>query len=154
MPAGRPPGKTGHVEPLDGGHEDKRRLRIILETVAGERSVQEACEQLGVSEARFHVLRRQALQAALDGLAPGAAGRPRRVEEVDTDRVRELEHEVAELKVDLQAALVRTEIALTMPHLLRDALGRSKKKTPPRKRRKDRLDPGGSSDTAGDWSGS
>jgi len=154
MPAGRPPGKTGHVEPLEGANEDKRRLRIILETVAGERSVQEACEQLGVSEARFHVLRRQALQAALDGLAPGAAGRPRRVEEVDSERVRELEHEVAELKVDLQAALVRTEIALTMPHLLRDALGRSKKNSTARKGRGKRPDGGGSSGTTDDWSGS
>lgn len=147
----RPPEKTGHVDPLQGADADKQRLRIILQTVAGERSVKEACEKLGVSEARFHVLRRQALQAALDGLAPGAPGRPRRMDEPDSDRVRELEQEVSELKVDLQAALVRTEIALTMPHLLRETL--NKKNTTPRKRRKKPRNVGGSSGTPGDWSG-
>jgi transposase len=140
------------VDPLEGPNADKRRLRIILETVAGERSVKEACEQLGVSEARFHVLRRQALQAALDGLAPGVAGRPRKADAPESTRVQELKQEVAELKVDLQAALVRTEIALTMPHLLRDALGRSKKNAPFRKRRKRRQEPGDSTSTAADSS--
>jgi transposase len=148
----RPPEKTGHVDPLDGSDADKTRLRVVLETVAGERSVKEACERLGVSEARFHVLRRQALQAALDGLAPGAPGRPRKRDKPDSDRVRELEQEVSGLKVDLQAALVRTEIALTMPHLLRETL--SKKNTTPKKRRRKRRKAGGSSGTPGDWSGS
>jgi len=148
----RPPEKTGHVDPLDGSDADKRRLRVILETVAGERSVKEACEKLGVSEARFHVLRRQALQAALDGLAPGAPGRPRKRDEPDSDRVRDLNQEVSELKVDLQAALVRTEIALTMPHLLRETL--TKKNTTGKKQRRKRRKAGGSRGTPGDWSGS
>jgi transposase-like protein len=146
----RPPEKTGHVDPLDGSDADKTRLRVVLETVTGERSVKEACERLGVSEARFHVLRRQALQAALDRLASGAPGRPPKPDEPDGDRVRELEQGVSELKVDLQAALVRTEIALTMPHLLRETRG--KKNTTPKRRRPKRHKAVGSSDTPGDWS--
>jgi transposase-like protein len=120
MPAGRPPDKLGHVDRLEGPDRLKHRLRVILETLTDERTVQEAAKELGVSEARFHELRHQALTAALEGIAPGRPGRPRKEEPVEASRIHELEREVGDLKVDLQAARVRTEIALTMPHLLRD----------------------------------
>jgi transposase-like protein len=108
-----------HVDHLEGADADKRRLRIVLETISGERSVEQACEELGVSASRFHELRREALQAALDGLAPGAAGRPKHEDpSTDHERLRELERENRELKVELQASYTRTEIALAMPHVL------------------------------------
>jgi hypothetical protein len=136
MPAGRPPEKLGHVDHLQGSEKLKQRLRVILETVTGERTVQEACRTLEVSEARFHELRRQALQGALDGIAPRRPGRPRRVETLEETRVRELEEQVDELMVDLQAARVRTEIALTMPHLLRDGPGKKNEPQAKAKRRR------------------
>jgi transposase len=120
MAVGRPPEGTRHVDRLEGPEETKRRLRVILETLREECTVEEACERLGVSEARFHALRHQALRGALAGLAPAAPGRPRKVEEEESSRVRQLERQVEELKFDLQAERVRTEIALTMPHLLRE----------------------------------
>jgi transposase-like protein len=112
------------VERLEGPAEAKRRLRVVLETLTGERGVGEAAAELGLSEARFHQLRRQVLESALDGLCPQAPGRPRKPEPPPS-RIEELEHELQELRIDLQAARVRTEIALTMPHLLRD--GKEKK---------------------------
>jgi transposase-like protein len=119
MGAGRPPDGPKHANHLDGDDESKRRLRVVLETLSGERSVESACEELGVSASRFHELRREALQAALDGLAPGASGRPKRKDlEVDPKRLEALERENDELKFELQAALVRTELALAMPHVL------------------------------------
>lgn len=119
MGAGRPPDGPKHASHLDGDDESKRRLRVVLETLSGERSVESACQELGVSASRFHELRREALQAALDGLAPGPAGRPKRKEpEVDPKRLEALERENDELKFEFQAALLRTELALTMPHLL------------------------------------
>jgi len=117
--AGRPPKKLDHVEGLQGTEEEKRRLRVALETLTGDLTVREACRQLGVSEARFHELRREALQGALDRLAPGQAGRPRRLEPASERRIRELETLVRELEMDLRTEEVRAEIALVMPETLR-----------------------------------
>ena len=47
--------------------------------LTGTLRVQEACRRLGISKQRLGVLRQQALQAALEALAPGAPGRPRQV---------------------------------------------------------------------------
>jgi len=108
-----------HVDHLEGADADKHRLRIVLETISGERSVEHACEELGVSASRFHELRREALQAALDGLAPGAAGRPKHEDpSADQERLKALERENRELMLELQASYTRTEIALAMPHVL------------------------------------
>jgi transposase-like protein len=107
------------VDRLEGPEELKRRLLVILETLSGGKSVREACKELEVSEARFHELRKQALEGALAGLSPGRAGRPPKEEPAPPGRVEELEHEVRELEVDLQAALVRTELAMTMPNVLK-----------------------------------
>jgi len=121
------------VERLEGSAELKQRLKVILETLGGGLSVAEACERLELSEARFHELRRQVLASALDGLTPGAAGRPRGDEAPSPSRVEELEHEVQELRIELQAARVRTEIALTMPRLLQR---RDRKKNKKRRKKK------------------
>jgi transposase len=106
--------------PLDGGLEEKHRLRVILDVMGGAMSVKQACEVLGLSEARFHQLRQQVLQGALDSLAPKRAGRPRSSEPEDPPPVEELKRQVRELEMDLQAALVRTELALAMPQVLMD----------------------------------
>ena len=96
---------------------------MLLDTLAGRVSVAQACEELGVSESRLHELRRQALGGALGALMPKPAGRPAPAEST-TAREKDLEARIDELEVDLQAALVRTELALAMPELFR---GRSKK---------------------------
>lgn len=136
MGAGRPPRGLLQVDELSGAAQDKCRLRVILETLQGERTVGEACAELGVSESRFHVLRRQALQSALEGLAPKPAGRrPHPPPEADAARVAELEAKVGDLQVDLEAERVRTEIALVMPHLLKKKASGRKLRTKPKKRR-------------------
>ena len=114
----RPPGGVGHVDRLDGPEELKWRLRVLLDTLAGRVSVTQACEELGVSESRLHELRRQALVGALGALMPKPAGRPSTAETA-TEREKDLEARIDELEVDLQAALVRTELALAMPELFR-----------------------------------
>jgi transposase-like protein len=124
----RPPRGSRQVGRLEGEAQAKERLRIVLETIAGQRSVVEACRRLGVGKTRFHALRQQALQAALDGLEPGMSGRPRARDGQEPARVRELQDQVEGLKLDLQAALVRTELALTLPNVLRRTLLRDGKK--------------------------
>jgi transposase-like protein len=124
------------VDRLEGGDAEKRRLKIVLETLSGELSIEQACEELGVSASRFHELRREALQAALDGLTPGPSGRPKHTDvPSDPEHVKAVERENAELKRELLASYVRTEIALAMPHVLTDK-GRADTKKKARKARK------------------
>ena|SRR5206468_1072574 len=117
MGLGRPPIGAGHVDGLEGPEETKERLKVIVETLTGNLTVEAASERLGVSPSRFHELRRQALEGALAGLAPGRAGRPPKGEE-PIPREQELAKQVADLKVELQMAYTRTELALAMPHVL------------------------------------
>jgi len=137
MTRGRPPLGSGHVDGLEGPEASKERLRIILETLSGERTVAEACEVLGIGETRYHALRREALSGALEALAPRAPGRPRREESPEDRRVKELESQVADLEEEIVCQRARLELALTMPHVLHlpesDAL---KKKFAERRRRK------------------
>jgi hypothetical protein len=134
MPAGRPPQGVNHVDRLEGPEELKRRLRVILETLTGECSIPEACERLGVSESRLHDLRREALEGALGALMPRPAGRPPSQPPEGAAREAELEGRIRELEIDLQAALVRTELALAMPHLFE----RGTKKNESRRQKKRR----------------
>jgi|HubBroStandDraft_6_1064221.scaffolds.fasta_scaffold357528_2 hypothetical protein len=115
---GRPPEGPGLAERLDGPEDDRRRLRVILETISGQRTIASACEELGIKSARFHELRTQALQAALEAIAPGAAGRPPKPDETPDPKVAELEAKVRDLDLELRASHVREQVALTMPHLL------------------------------------
>jgi hypothetical protein len=126
------------VDGLDGPDEAKRRLKVILETVSGTRPVADACAELGICEAAFHELRKQALASAVEGLSPRPVGRPRKDADPEQNRIRDLEEQVFHLKKDLQAARIREEIAIAMPHLLKhrkDAQtggGEIVKKSPPR----------------------
>lgn len=124
----RPPEGVGHVDRLDGPEDLKRRLRVLLDTLAGRVSVAQACEELGVSESRLHELRRQALEGALGALMPKPAGRPATAQ-TPPAREKELEGRIQELEVDLQAALVRTELALAMPELFRGKKKHRRRKT-------------------------
>jgi hypothetical protein len=106
------------VDRLEGPEDLKWRLRVLLETIVGSIGVAQACEELGVSESRLHELRREALVGALQALMPKPSGRPAK-RESPPPREQELLARIGELEVDLQAALVRTELALAMPQLFR-----------------------------------
>jgi hypothetical protein len=146
MARGRRPEWAGMVDHLEGSAVAKSRLLAILATAAGQRTQAEACLELGFSERRFHALRGRMLQAALAGLEPRPAGRRPRPS-TDDDRVRALETTVRELRLDLQAAQVREEIALVMPRLLqrgRRAKGARRRRAPPNGPRAKRGVSGGS----------
>jgi len=127
----------GLVDTLQGPDEAKRRLKVILETVAGTRTIADACAELGICEAAFHELRKQALAAAVAGLAPRPVGRPRKDADPEQRRIQELEAQVFLLKKDLQVAHLRQELAISMPHLFERRQARQaaknakKKKTAP-----------------------
>jgi hypothetical protein len=110
---GRRPTGPEYVWKLDGSSLACQRLQVILQTLGGEQSLQDACAELGIAPTRFHQLRQEALQAALAELEPGRAGRPGRAPQ--DPRISQLEAEVHELRLQLQAANVRAEIAAVLP---------------------------------------
>jgi len=136
MARGRPPLGPGLVEGLGGSEHARERLRIILETITGGRTVAQACEALGISEAAFHKLRLKALEAALAGLEPKPAGRPAKEVTPEQARVEELERELKMMELQLFASQVREEIALAMPHLYKDRKAPEKKGMAQKRRRK------------------
>jgi transposase len=109
---------------LDASKEARRKLRVILETVAGECTVEEACEKLGIGAAAFYKLRERTLQDAAASLEPRKLGRPSKERKPEKDEIEALRAELFEVKKDLQAARLREEIAVVMPHLLRDKSGK------------------------------
>jgi transposase-like protein len=148
MPAGRPRKGVNHVEPLEGSATLKRRLRVVLETLTGDKTIEAACAELGIGASRFHVLRRQALRGALQGLEPQSPGRPARRDAPEPREVERLRRRIEQLEVELEAERVRTEIALTMPHLL-ERRG-EKKKSPLWRRIRSRLSPSSPPDEGGE----
>lgn len=105
------------AQELEGSGEARERLELMLETVAGARTVKDASEQLNITEARFYALRDRALNAAVQSLEPRPAGRPAASHGAADPQIQELEARVVDLSLQLEAAAVREEIALTMPHL-------------------------------------
>jgi hypothetical protein len=110
---GRKPYGPSVVGRLPGSDLARRRLQVVLETLAGTSRVQEACTRLGLSEQRFDQLRTRVLQAGLDSLEPRPAGR--RPPPAPAADVPGLQARVAELEIELRAARVREEIALVLP---------------------------------------
>jgi len=76
-----------------GSTSSKERLRVLLQNIAGELSVADACNKLHISEARFHELRATMLSAAVKSLEPKPAGRPVQTHHPDSERILELEEQ-------------------------------------------------------------
>jgi len=102
--------------------------------------VPDACEQLGIGDSRFHALRGQWLQAALQLLEPRPLGRPPQA--VDAApwqaRLQALEAENRTLRQQLAAAEVRRELAEILPHVVHTPDEVVKKGAPAAPRRKRR----------------
>lgn len=111
MGTGRPNKGADHVDAVDACAGPRQRLRVILETMSGARTVVDACAVLRVSPTRFRQLRQQALQGAVDALAPRRPGRPR-VHDAPTDA------KVAGLRAELAYAKRRRAIAETRAALV------------------------------------
>jgi hypothetical protein len=114
---GRKPTGTNLVEHLEGSQRAKNRLKAILETLSGEQSIPEVCEELGIHESMFHRVRNAVLQTALDRLEPRPLGRPPQQPLPQDLRVAELEAENLRLCMELKAAEVRRELAEKLPRL-------------------------------------
>lgn len=104
-----------YAERLAGSELACRRMRVILETIAGTKRVTEACAELGICTQRFEAIRQEAIQAGVAALELRPAGRPRK-EAADEQRAR-LGDRVAELEAELHASEVRADLATALPRL-------------------------------------
>jgi len=117
----RPANPEKMIDSLPGTEEAKARLAAIMATSYGGKLVSEACAELEIGEARFHEMRKEFLASALGLLERRTAGRKSPAPPEDAaERLAELEDENQTLREMLEASRIRTEIALTMPHLLKD----------------------------------
>ena len=132
-PIGRPPKGAELVDQIDGSDQARQKLRIILETLSGQKSVPQACAELGIERSRFHAMRKAFLLGAVSSLEPRGRGRPAHQVSPEQVQVEQLQHQVEALTVDVRAAQIREELAAVMPHLLKppqkSASGKTKRKT-------------------------
>jgi transposase-like protein len=119
-----------HVDSLCGSERAKLRLQTILKTLQGQMTVPEACQVLGICESRFHALRNEWLQEALQLLEPRPLGRPPQVVSPEQEEVARLQAENQDLKQQRHVAEVREELAQRLPHVLRPTGDDLKKGTP------------------------
>ena len=113
----RKPAGPETVDKLEGSEEAKRRLRIVLETIRGGRTVEDACACLGVGATRFEELRKQALEGALAALEAKPMGRPSTAPLIENSEVARLRAENDRLKQEIVIAHVREELAIGLPRI-------------------------------------
>jgi hypothetical protein len=124
---GRKPTGANLVEHLEGSERAKTRLKVILETLSGQRTIPDACNELGIQESMFHRVRNEVLQTALGRLEPRPLGRPPQHTPPHDSHLAELEEENLRLRAELKAAEVRRELAQNLPRLARPAMQPGKK---------------------------
>ncbi len=132
------PELVGHLE---GSQPAKQRLEVILETIVGRLTIDQACQRLGIKPAMFYRLRTEVLEAGLARLEPRPMGRPPQQTTAEEAKRVELEYRVEELESELKIAAVREEIARVMPHLNDEALPLKKTIHSPQARHKKRYRP-------------
>jgi hypothetical protein len=122
---GRHPSGPEFVHKLHGSELAKHRAEVLLETVAGKCRTTEACVRLKLSAQRFDQVRLEALQALVTSLEPGTGGRPAKRPSAAQREVEQLRAQIVQLEAQLQAALVRTELAVTLTPAAKEASKKS-----------------------------
>ena len=133
---GRPVKGAKKVDHLPGSVDAKTRLRVIMETVSGEKSIRQACQELGVEKSAFYKMRDKALEGAIQTLEPRQVGRPRAVATEKDKKIEALQEELLQMRKELEAAYIREELSIAMPHVLINREEETKKKRKAKKKSK------------------
>jgi hypothetical protein len=136
--AGRKPVGPALAERVSGSEQARQRLKVLLETITAERSMDAACQALSIHKTRLFTLRARMLEAAAAALEPGPVGRPPQTVDPQAAQIAELETRIKQLEVELQASRLRGELAEALPRLAAERSPRRKKKRRPGKRGRDR----------------
>jgi hypothetical protein len=124
---GRKPVGAELVQRVPGSSMAKQRMKVVIETMTGAKTMQQACTALAVEKSRLFQLRERALQAAVAALEPQTVGRPPQTTPQDAARVAALEQQVEHLTMELEATRLRLEVAQVLPHLGHGARAAGKK---------------------------
>lgn len=117
---GRKPQGVKLLEEVPGSEHARRRMTLFLETMAGQRTVVEACRELGIGESRFFAQRAEWLAGALGLLEPRSPGRPPRpAPTASSAELEALRRQVGELEARAMAAEVRAELGGALPQGIR-----------------------------------
>ena len=107
----RPTTGVALLDKYEGDPQSIRRVQAVIDTLAGKKSVKDACQELGICEAMFRRFRDTCLQAAISSLDPQKPGRKPIEPEPGHERIAELEQENQELKTALLGAVTRMQLA-------------------------------------------
>lgn len=97
MVMGRPNKGVHHIDSCEGSALSKIRTKAVLQTIAGELTVTDAMEKLGIQRPYFAELRHRMLQAAVEALEPGRPGRRPKNDDPSAQQTAELRAEIAQL---------------------------------------------------------
>jgi transposase-like protein len=125
--AGRKPVGPALAERVAASDEVRARLRVLLETITGEKTMEEACQALGIQKTQLFKLRSRVLEAGAAALEPQPIGRPPHTAGPEAARIAELEKQIEEMHMELEAARLRVELAQALPGLSKEALEAKKK---------------------------
>jgi hypothetical protein len=114
---GRNPAGPEFVERLDGSDQAKQRARVLLELAAGKCRVPEACQQLGIKDARLDQIRLAGLQAMVTALEDKPAGRPAHQPSAAELENEQLRADNARLRAERDAALIKAELGVALPRV-------------------------------------
>jgi hypothetical protein len=126
--AGRKPVGPALADRVAASEQARTRLKVLLETITGAKTMEEACRALSIEKTQLFKLRTRTLEAAAASLEPQPIGRPPQAASAEGARIVELEAEIGRLKVELEAARVRVELAQALR-------AKSDVPTPPRKKK-------------------
>jgi len=132
---GRKPQGAELVDMLVGSEHAKARLKAFLETLSGEVSVEDVCQQLGICQSRFFEQRTEWLHDSIELLEPRAAGRPRKEEPaISVEEAQSLQQRVQELEARAAAVEVQADLIRTLPHVVARATALKKTSSRPLRR--------------------
>ena len=122
--------------PLKGSEDAKRKMAVILEAIAGIRTIKSASDEMGVAVARYYQLETRMLQAMVEALEP-----QRRGPKVDhSEEAKQLRTECKSLRAEVMRlkALYRTTqravgVKQAQPTTTRSRSGKTVRARKPRK---------------------
>ena len=95
MRRGRKPLGIDQVDRVPGSPLAKERLRVILANIAGELTIEDACDALGIEASRLFDLKRRCLEDWVELLEPKTPGRKPAAQSAEQARIDELETRIA-----------------------------------------------------------
>lgn len=93
-----------------GSEFAKKRAQVVLQHIAGDLSVDEACQALGIKRSRFYELRTAAAAVFVKTCEPQSAGRPPEEPEVP-EAHRVFEARIAQLEEELRLTRAHAELS-------------------------------------------